>query len=437
MKLDSTSDPTRETARRAFVVALRRALHHLYDTIELRKSALLPLFGLSGPADVTALRQILEDAINGLKPGPGVSAQSDAWRTYRALCHRYIEQFDQASVATNLGLSVRQLRRQEQLALQTLADRLIERYRLTIASDFGRAADDELVGTQEHDAADVLREEDDAEETAQEAAGIDQELKWAEQSFPSQPLAVDEIVRSALQTVKPMMDSAGVTARCEIPAGLPRALAAGVSVRQAMLNLLIAATRSTADNAVRIACGWSPSHVWVSVRPLALPGSPHDTLLNVAEQLATIAGGRLEYDAEDEAGRSARLLLPAAGQLTVLAIDDNADSLRLFERYLADSRYQLIGVREPSQALALAEQIHPHAIVLDVMLPGIDGWELLGRLRENPATREIPVLICTILPQEDLALTLGAAGFVRKPVSRERLLAALDQQTRSEATTAG
>ncbi len=436
MKLDPTSDPDKEAARRAFVVALRRALHHLYDAIELRKSALLPLFGLNGPGSVTALRQILEDAIDGLKPGPGVSAQSDAWRTYRALCHRYVEQFDQVSVATNLGLSVRQLRRQEQLALQTLADRLIERHHLNIASDFDRATQDDPIGPQNDSAADALRE-DEAEEMARQTAGIDQELKWAEQSFPSQPLAVDEMVRSALQTVKPMMDSAGVTAHCEMPAGLPRALAAGVSVRQALLNLLIAATRSTADGEVRVACGGNQSSIWVSVAPLALPGSPHDTILAVAEQLAAIAGGRLEYGAQRDAGRSARLLLPAAGQLAVLAIDDNADSLRLFERYVADSRYQLIGTRDPSQALALAEQIRPQAIVLDVMLPGIDGWELLGRLRENPATRDIPVLICTILPQEDLALTLGAAGFVRKPVSRERLLLALDQQARPEATTTG
>lgn len=434
MKLDPTSDPGREAARRAFVVALRRALHHLYDAIELRKSALVPLFGLGGPGGINALRQILEDAIDGLKPGPGVSAQSDAWRTYRVLYHRYVEQFDQASVAANLGLSVRQLRRQEQLALQTLADRLIEHYHLSITSDFDRAAQDGPIEPQDNSAADALRE-DEAEEISRQVAGIDQELRWAEQSFPSEPLAVDEIVRSALQTVKPMMDGAGVTAQCEIQAGLPRALAAGVSVRQAMLNLLIAATRSTVDGEVRVACGGNQSSIWVSVAPLALPGSPHDNILAVAEQLAAIAGGHLEYSAEDGAGRSARLVLPAAGQLAVLAIDDNADSLRLLERYLAESRYQLIGARDPSQALALAEQVRPHAILLDVMLPGIDGWELLGRLRENPATRDIPVLICTILPQEDLALTLGAAGFMRKPVSRERLLLALDQQARPEATT--
>jgi CheY-like chemotaxis protein len=64
---------------------------------------------------------------------------------------------------------------------------------------------------------------------------------------------------------------------------------------------------------------------------------------------------------------------------------------------------------------------------LDAMLPGTDGWELLGRLREHPSTRHIPIIICTILPQEQLAHTLGAAGFLRKPVKQEEFLKLLDQ----------
>jgi CheY-like chemotaxis protein len=65
---------------------------------------------------------------------------------------------------------------------------------------------------------------------------------------------------------------------------------------------------------------------------------------------------------------------------------------------------------------------------MDVMLPGIDGWELLGRLREHPHMRAVPIIVCTILPQERMALALGAAAFIRKPASRETLLTALDQQ---------
>ncbi|MDI7275566.1 MAG: response regulator, partial [Anaerolineae bacterium] len=121
------------------------------------------------------------------------------------------------------------------------------------------------------------------------------------------------------------------------------------------------------------------------------------------------------------------LNLPAAEQAGVLVIDDNADTLQLFQRYLAGSGYPFVGARDPEQAMALAEHLGPSVIVLDVMLPGVDGWELLGRLREHPKTRGIPVVVCTILPQEQLALALGAAAVLRKPVTRTALLEVLDR----------
>jgi CheY-like chemotaxis protein len=65
--------------------------------------------------------------------------------------------------------------------------------------------------------------------------------------------------------------------------------------------------------------------------------------------------------------------------------------------------------------------------VLDVMMPGRDGWTLLGQLREHPGTCDIPVVVCTILSQEGLATALGAADYVRKPVSRSQFLAVLDR----------
>ena len=117
-----------------------------------------------------------------------------------------------------------------------------------------------------------------------------------------------------------------------------------------------------------------------------------------------------------------------AERLPVLVIDDNVDTLQLMQRYLSNSRYHFVGASDPEQALALAEELSPAIIVLDVMLPGVDGWELLGRLREHPKTSEIPVIVCTILPQRQLALMLGAAEFIRKPVTRRILLSALDRQ---------
>jgi len=87
-----------------------------------------------------------------------------------------------------------------------------------------------------------------------------------------------------------------------------------------------------------------------------------------------------------------------------------------------------VGTRHPSQALSMAQELKPQIIVLDVMMPGVDGWRVLAELRQHPQTGRIPIIVCSILPQEDVALSLGASGFARKPISQERFLSALDRQ---------
>ena len=81
-----------------------------------------------------------------------------------------------------------------------------------------------------------------------------------------------------------------------------------------------------------------------------------------------------------------------------------------------------MGAANAGQGLALAQELSPAIIVLDVMMPEQDGWTLLGQLRVHPQTRDIPVIIYTILAQEELALALGAADFIRKPVSQGAFL---------------
>lgn len=152
--------------------------------------------------------------------------------------------------------------------------------------------------------------------------------------------------------------------------------------------------------------------------------------LQMARQFIALLGGTLEI-APVKSGKqpfAATLVLPVAQQVQVLLVDDNADTLRLLQRYLTGTRYQFIGTGDPGQVLPLAEKLSPQIIVMDIMLPGIEGWELLGRLRAHPKTGDVPIIVCTILPQKQLALSLGAAEFLRKPISREALLSALDRQ---------
>ena len=76
----------------------------------------------------------------------------------------------------------------------------------------------------------------------------------------------------------------------------------------------------------------------------------------------------------------------------------------------------------------MAQEISPEIIVLDVMMPDMDGWEVLGQLRHHPVTSHIPIIVCTVLPEEELAHSLGASDFVRKPLPRQVFLSALSRQ---------
>ena len=125
-----------------------------------------------------------------------------------------------------------------------------------------------------------------------------------------------------------------------------------------------------------------------------------------------------------------RLTLPTDRQITVLAIDDNPDTLQLLQRYTANTRYRLLqGESDPARSLALAEETMPdnHPAGCAAARHWMVG-SCSGRFRAHPRLGDKPVIVCTILPQRDLALSLGAAGFLSKPLSQRQLLAALDAQ---------
>jgi CheY-like chemotaxis protein len=153
----------------------------------------------------------------------------------------------------------------------------------------------------------------------------------------------------------------------------------------------------------------------------------------MTQQMVNLSGGRLTLSGDD-VPFSALLSLPALEQLPVLVIDDNADTLQLLQRYTTGTRYRLITSQDPEQALSLVDQLHPQIVVLDVMMPQVDGWELLGRLRQHPVAQHTPIIVCTILAQEELALSLGADAFIPKPIQRQDFLATLDRQVEAMET---
>jgi CheY-like chemotaxis protein len=412
----------------SFVDELRRILPDLYNLDILGHSPLMHLFGLEQHPDAPSMLQhMLTNAIEALRPDASIPPTSKAWRFFHILHYRYKEQYTQQEVALDLSLSIRQVRRQEKIAQRVLADYLWAHHNLEQQTHLIDASPPPE--TQENLSASV------------DTPSQEQELAWLEKSIPSEVVDPRTLIPAVLETARPHIQALQVSVACSLPDDLPPLNVHQTTVRQAILNIITTAARYAPEGQINITAKALPQQASVQIQIKAQrAGSPYTVKINkkgvdnldIAQKLISISEGSLTVtiDTEAEVPFRADVLLPVSEQISVLIVDDNADTLTLLERYLAGSRYHFIGTSNPQEVLTLAEELSPDIIVLDVMLPGIDGWELLGRLREHPQIGTVPIIVCTILPQEEFALTLGAAQFIRKPVSREALLSALDQVLR-------
>lgn len=105
----------------------------------------------------------------------------------------------------------------------------------------------------------------------------------------------------------------------------------------------------------------------------------------------------------------------------VLAIDDNPDAIDLIRKYL-ERDYKVIGILSSEEAIKKAKEIKPVAITLDIMMPKKDGWQVLRELKEDEETKDIPVIIVSIIDNKTLAFSLGATDYFVKPLDGHSLL---------------
>jgi signal transduction histidine kinase/DNA-binding response OmpR family regulator len=167
--------------------------------------------------------------------------------------------------------------------------------------------------------------------------------------------------------------------------------------------------------------------------------------LPLSRKLAQLLGGNVHVSSRVGIGSTFTAIIPIsfAGQmevvyvpdvkreleadkLPVLVVEDNREALFVYEKYLKGTRFQVIPANNIAEARASLRSFHPYAIVLDVLLQGEHSWDLLRDLKEDSATRDIPVYVVTVVDNRDKALSLGANGFSSKPVDRVWLLNQLE-----------
>jgi CheY-like chemotaxis protein len=167
--------------------------------------------------------------------------------------------------------------------------------------------------------------------------------------------------------------------------------------------------------------------------------------LAITRHFCTILGGDIAVASEpgkgstftirlpDRAGAGAaktappRVALAPEGAATILVVDDDPAVLDLLSITLGKEGYRVIHARTGEEAMAQARAHRPQAITLDVVMPRMDGWSVLVALKADPDLRDIPVVVVSIVKDRGMALSLGAADFMTKPVDRASLTAMLRQ----------
>lgn len=414
-----------------FFQHLRSALNHLYDPYFLRKSPLIKVFELGDQPDTpSVLQHILNEAIEKMEPRTGDASLAQQRRNYELIMYRYVQQFNQEEVANQLGLSVRHLRREQNTAIYDLAARLWNQYHLG-SKPF-------QISLQEMEEPIPASETQPTGEPVPGSEGIQtaapNDLSWLENSATINPADLRQVLPAVMELSSPLAARYQVTLSLELAPDLPLLAIEEVALRQLLLNVLSVGVRWHSGSILAIRVEYAAPYVTIAlvcstqnVAPRTISADEKSSI-ELAAQIVRVYAGQLDSGLEESCFQLS-IHLPIYHQHVVMVIDDNLDFIQLVERFLTGTCYTAASERNPRQAVTTAEQIHPDLILLDVMMPNMDGWEVLGRLLRHPATAHIPVIICSIVPQQELATSLGAADFIRKPVSQEALLAALDRQT--------
>jgi signal transduction histidine kinase/ActR/RegA family two-component response regulator len=161
--------------------------------------------------------------------------------------------------------------------------------------------------------------------------------------------------------------------------------------------------------------------------------------LTLCRRIVELFGGRMWLDSEIGTGSTFGFSVPerviaestevafddTGARPVVVVVEDDRRSLDLISLYLDGAGVQAVAARDGAEGLAAVRRHHPAAVVLDIRLPGMDGWAVLEALKADPATASAPVVVVTILDERAQALALGAAEYLVKPAGREDVLGAL------------
>ncbi len=367
-----------------FLEQVKDVLEHLYDFPFLNRHPLAQSTRAGQPSEPAGhrLRRELVAAIEALNPGSGSGARSTMTRVYNLLHLHYVGDMPLPEAASDLGISVRQAYRDLRQGQESVGDMLWFN-RQTQAPPEVERIDSQLAVTQ----INTLLEA--AVKAVQRLA--EQQNLQMQASIPAEPIILSTHQAAAQQILVHLLSQ---------------------TIKQSQAGNLSITLKPLPDSA-ELELTYPPREAQVNDLPIT------PVIQDFMGQLRFV----LTHERTD-GGAVVRLLMPAH-RSTLLLIDDNQGLIDLLQRYLTGQSFKVLAALNGADGLRLAEEIQPNAIIMDLMMPGMDGWEVLQRLRTAPRTAAIPVIICSVINDPELAYSLGASLFIAKPVTQERILEAL------------
>jgi len=294
------------------------------------------------------------------------------------------------------------------------------------------------------------------------------------------PLNLNPLLDGTVSTAVGLVKDKEVKIIKNVPDNLPPIMGDETRVRQILLNLVSNAAKFTDKGRITISAGINDEHIWVSVVDTGIGISPENQVdifdefmqvdasttrkaggtglgLPITKKFIEMHHGTITVDSALGKGSTFTVALPRAPKTeetsdeqsievvrtpqksahlpqSVLVIDGDARVVSYYEQFLDGKEVSLISHTTGEDAVDVAKTKNPDAILLDILLPDVSGWQVLEALKHNPHTAHIPVVICSIIEDRFRATQLGAADYLAKPVIKPDLLSILEKlgQTRQD-----
>jgi CheY-like chemotaxis protein len=380
-----------------FIRQVRELLRHLYDFPYLQRQILvLPSSEIGhSPIELSGqrVRKLVLDALEKIGAEKSLPFRSSHARIYNLLRLHYIEGMEVKQVAQELGLSQRQVYRD-----LCSGDELIASIVWENLCDLPN-----------------IREEEIPTLTGIEGSPLRTEPKF-------HPTDIDELVNVVCNTLGPLSAQRSISIDLHLPERSVIIPTDEMIARQVITGLLSQVIQQTSTGSLKVDLITQGDDCLLKVvfHAMNIPEKKSDPSIDFyAQNLGWSLHQQVNADQVE------MVINFNASQQICLVIDDHQGFVELLERYLADYSLHVVASNNGPKGIELSQQLQPKVIILDVMIPEMDGWQILQRLHSTPATRTIPVIVCSVFYDPDLAYTLGAVYVLKKPVRKEEFIMAL------------